>query len=194
MKRLALFFALTLVSLIGFSQEKKFSLSLFENKEFSFIAAEYDNDYFIRIETVDENYQPTYFEIVTLKEIAEFNQSLKEAKVKFDEYKEIAKQNNVKSFTKILDIDFPKVTLIWQISEWYSGPKSKPAAVFFVVDGTCLMSIMKQSASRTNSYIKSEGSLHLMSDQDFETIIELTNPENIKEFISSAKKVEDLFN
>lgn len=192
MKKITVFIFLLFFNLQLFAQiEEHFTLAYTGNKELVFLMEDKDGNIEISIQSTESN-KIAYFILSSTNDIIKFNEALKSLKTKWNEYKEIAQKNNVEQFQKQVDIEFPRMTLAWYWSEWYSGPRSKPEIFFFISNGYYIMNIHKESSSRTNSYISEKADIILITEKDFDTLISLTEIKTIQEKLKT--NVADLFN
>ena len=191
MKKVAVFIFLLILSLQTFAQvEQKFNLTYTGDKELWCSIEDKDGNYELTLQTTNTNSTCVYI-LSNTDDIIKFHEAMKNLKAKWLEYREIAIKNKVDDFVKKVDIEFPRMTLAWYWSEWYSGPRSKPEIFFSIQNGYYIMDIYKESASRTNSYIKEKADLILISEIDFDTLISLSDISNIKKKLS--EDISELF-
>lgn len=193
MKRLAFFILMIIVSVHSFAQYYgEISLSVEKEKVLQYVLLKDGDDYILRLQAQHQYSKDVFFEIKTTKELIKLNYALKTLKQKFIEYTTTVKENNIKEYSKVLDLDFCKVTLLWYSTQWRSGANSKPDIYLLIKNGVTCINICKQSSCRTNHYITEQGDLFLISEEDFDTLITLTDINEIKNKLS--KDIDSLFN
>ena len=192
MKKVAVFILMLIASAQLFAQHYgEYSLSLNKDKAMQILLKD-GEDYILRLQAHHSYSDDVFFQITGTKELIKLNTSLKNLKQKFTEYSATAKENNVREYSKVLDFDLCKVTLLWYSTHWYSGANSKPNVYLLIKEGQCCINIHKKSASRSNQYITEEGNFFLLSEEDFDTLISITDINEIQNKLS--KNLDVLFN
>lgn len=119
---------------------------------------------------------------------------LNKIKVKFSEWRNIAKENNVTDTSKEMDFISPKMTVCWQGSKWFFSFNQRLTPKFIVLkDGRCAVSMYKRVTSSSNQYIDEKIYWVLSSPEEIDELISKIQPSKILEKLNQEKKANDLF-
>lgn len=124
-------------------------------------------------------------------DIKAFIESLRQCKIKFIEWKQVVKNNNIKEITKAMDVTFPNVQIWWRGSSWhrsYKGDYIKP--VF--IHPTFFIGILGEATDKDNEYITQEFYM-VLDDLAINSLIKVLNIEQIKNIIEKENNKELLF-
>lgn len=131
----------------------------------------------------------TFFQIYA-KGVSKLRDALIFAKDKFCEWDSVARTNNVKDFSKDLEIKFPKQLLCWFVGDRNYGRKNVPIKFVFKADENGDTSIVSSFSvtSAKNPYISTEYSLAFSSPMDVQALIDALNKDNIKSGLSEVSE------
>ena len=156
MKKLIGLTMLLLINLSGFAADRVvvvYELSFFE-KSFDIRASEVKKDKFdVYIEVGTESIYRTAMISVPNTKLDELKTSLKEMRDKFEEWSQVAKDNDVEKLTKPMEVKFPRIDIYWYTSKWNFSRNNSVQPIFFILDGVHLATIVKKAISMSNKYI-----------------------------------------
>lgn len=128
------------------------------------------------------------------KKINEFINSLKQVKIKYQEWSETAKNNNITEMDKEFDIDFPRVDVAWFSSDWWFSFNSILNPYFKVTSsGKCLVVFTNKVTSSSNKYIDKKYYLVFSNAKEIDELTNKINPASLKEKLNKKQNVQDLF-
>lgn len=130
------------------------------------------------------------------KDIDKFRKSLNDFKQKYVEWKEVAKNNNISSLDKNMDIVFPFGTFMWVSGDkYYFNFHAKPEPRFLIVDGKYLGILFsgKEFESSSNQYITEKAYWVFGSKEEIEELEYLISEENMNKIQEEKNKKDDLF-
>lgn len=133
--------------------------------------------------------------IVNNKDIQEFRDALTAARDKYVEWTKVAKENNVKSFNKYMDIEFPEVKIMWGNKSPQISLGAKPEPRFMVNDGEYRLLLFsgKKVAAFDNEYITEQAYWIFLSVDEINQLLKLISPETLNKKIESKAKTDALF-
>ena len=128
-------------------------------------------------------------------DLNQFISKLKSCKAKFIEWKKVAQTNNVTDYSKPFDITFPNVEIYWRGSEWFSTYKRDHLKPLFLVgsDGKASFGAGGKAKDWDNEYIDQQWYLILISESEFDGLIDALNPEKIKSELNKNVNADALF-
>lgn len=197
MKRLILIF-LSLFFASGIYAQTKVDTyynSYFE-RSYSIAASHNDGDelsiYFqVAGETTDTDIR---FVLEGEAKINSFISSLTNLRDKYSEWSKVAKENNVKDYSKDFDITFPIIEVAWYGSQWWFDfsvllePRFKVSK-----EGKCYAIFVGEAESSRNEYITEDYYWVFASVNDFNTLINKIQPTAIEKKLSQKKAPDELF-
>lgn len=129
------------------------------------------------------------------KDLNLFISKLKYCKEKYVEWSKVAKDNNVKDYTKEFDATFPNVEIYWLGSKWYSTYKRNHLKPLFMVgsDGDATLGAGGKAKHWDNEYIDQQWYLILISASEFDGLINALSPEKIKSELNKNENADALF-
>lgn len=132
--------------------------------------------------------------ILTEKYHSNFVSSLDEARLKYIEWVNTAKENNVTELTKSMPIKCKTNAYFLYGSKWNFQYSINITFDFKISNGSYLLIIRTGSlVSASNQYMKSSGFVYVFqSDQEIENLSNLLNVERVHEYITEPK-ASDLF-
>ena len=195
MKRLLWLIALTLVAINSFAQEKidEYYNDYFEK---TYLIAASDEDELLVLLQVSGEYRSddVYFYLEGSSTIESFVSSLKQVKQKYAEWRKVAIDNNVRSFSKDFDIYFPIITIAWYGADWRFDFSERLKPYFKVTDsGQYIAVFHAEAVSSNNEYITQKYYLVFSSVQDFDEVISKVEPAVIREKLKNKHAPDDLF-
>lgn len=122
----------------------------------------------------------SFFQIETNK-LGKLRDALKLTKAKFCEWDSIAKTNNVKDFSKDIDIKFPKLLLVWINNDRFYAQKNVPIKFVFKADSFGNTSIVSSYyvTSAKNRFVTTRYALAFSSPEDFQEFINTIDADRI---------------
>lgn len=127
-------------------------------------------------------------------EINKFIISLTQAKEKYLEWKKIAEENNVTSMRKEFDIKFPRANVEWYGTRWYISYNCVLKPLFVVTeDGLCSFLFTDRVSDSSNEYIEQFYMLSLREASDFDSLIDVLDPEKAEEALNKKQNIDELF-
>jgi hypothetical protein len=132
---------------------------------------------------------------ITNYEHSDFIDTLKKASLKYQEWTDIAKENNVRDLTKIMKIYFQTSGFFQIKNEWSLVNVIKLKFKFRIVDGEKYLMILgtnKLKSSEDQFVTHDEFVLVFSSLNELDYFIDLLSVSNVKNFIKKPKK-NDLF-
>ena len=118
--------------------------------------------------------------------------ALIELQAKFDEWKKIAIENNVKDMDKEMPVKFPKVTYCWQLRDSYFATNSPCKFIFAKSDKTIFTCLSYKAVDDTNKYIDERFTLVFYSSEEIQSLVDLLSKEKIDSAIGNPAN-SDLF-
>lgn len=126
-----------------------------------------------------------------------FVQALKKTKAKFIEWKNVAKKNNVKDFIKEMGIVYPKVQICWfGVTELNFSFIDDYVKMKFIVSDDGLDIYFGTGGTAKywdNEYIEQEWYMLFYNIDEIQSLIDVLNPQKIKNVLNSAANVDGLF-
>lgn len=193
MKKIIVAFVLCIFSTLCFAQEKIGTYhSNYFDKDFYVEYSEKSGEYYIQIvgETATKNC------CFIVKDIDNFRTSLSECKNKYAEWVNVAKENNVKTMDKKMDIKFSKGTFAWFGREWYFNFYAVPQPRFLITstgDYLFLLFSGKEFSASDNQYITEQAYWCFSSVSEIEELENLISEETLKKFLDNKAAKDDLF-
>lgn len=129
---------------------------------------------------------------VKQKDVDKFRNALIELQAKFDEWKKIAIENNVKDMDKEMPVKFPKVTYCWQLRDSYFATNSPCKFIFAKSDKTIFTCLSYKAVDDTNKYIDERFTLVFYSSEEIQSLVDLLSKEKIDSAIGNPAN-SDLF-
>lgn len=193
MKKIIAALVLCIVSTLCFGQEKIGTYhSNYFDKDFYVEYSEKTGNYYIQIagETATKHC------CFIVKDIDNFRTSLSDAKDKYAEWIKVAKENNVKTMDKDMDIKFSKGTFAWCGREWYFNFYAVPKPRFLITstgDYLFLLFSGKEFSASDNQYITEKAYWAFSSVSEIEELLNLISQETLQRFLDSKAAKDDLF-
>lgn len=127
---------------------------------------------------------------INAKNVDKLRNALKLAKDKFCEWDSVARVNNVRDFSKDLEIKFPKQLLCWFVNNRPYGQKNVPVKFVFKVDDNGNTNIISSFSvgSAKNRFVSTEYSLAFSSPMDIQTLIDALDEDKIKSGLSKVSE------
>ena len=125
--------------------------------------------------------------------IQNFIDALNVCKVKYIEWSEVAKSNNITDFRKTINVKFPNVEIWWLGSKWFSSNKQnfiKP--VFSVGENVNFVVIAGKAKHWDNEYIDTTFYMFLTPDE-IDELVNALNVDNINSILKQETKTDTLF-
>ncbi len=120
--------------------------------------------------------------------------TLQEIKAKYTEWKNVAKENNVKSLNKEINIDMPRATVAWFSSKWWFNFRHKLNPKFIILEsGKYLFVLSDTVTASSNEYIDMEYFLVLSDESDFDKLIKAIDKDSIIKYFQNKQNQADLF-
>lgn len=127
--------------------------------------------------------------------VEEFIKSMTRLRDKFAEWKSIATENKVKDYSRHLDIDFPVVGIGWYLGGWIFDLYEEIHPFFIVLeDGTSTAGFGGEAVSFDNEFIKKKYYFALKDEKEFDALLKILEPENIRKVLNRQTHVDSLFN
>lgn len=125
-------------------------------------------------------------------EVSKFRDALVSLKEKFEEWNNVAEQNNVSSASKDMPIKFPRVEFVWGHSTtFFSNGIFKPK--WFIQDQVMFVWLYANVTASTNRYVDERFDFTFFDPQDAQNLIDAISQENVDAAINSVDN-NDLFN
>ncbi len=128
-------------------------------------------------------------------DLNQFISKLTYCKEKYVEWGNVAKDNNITDYTKPFDVTFPNIELYWRGSEWFSTYKRNHLKPLFMVssDGKTSLGAGGKAKHWDNEYIDQRWYLILISEAEFDGLINALSPEKIKSELNKNENADALF-
>ena len=171
-----------------------YSLSYFE-KQYDIEASEIKNGKFSVYIQVNADEMSTRAMInVESADLEEFVRFLLQMKVKYVEWSEVAKANNITDMSKEMDIKSPSTTICWQGSKWFFSFGHKLQPRFLILDsGKMVVSIYKKVTASSNQYIDEKIYWVFSDPKEIDELVYQLDAEKIKEKLLKEENASDLF-
>ena len=129
------------------------------------------------------------------KDLDLFISKLQYCKEKYVEWSKVAKDNNVKDYSKEFDVTFPNVEIYWLGAKWYSTYKRNHLKPLFLVgsEGDATLGAGGKAKHWDNEYIDQQWYLILISASEFDGLISALNPAKIKSELNKNDNADALF-
>lgn len=126
--------------------------------------------------------------------LAEFKNSLQQMKLKFIEWSDVAKKNNVKELSKEMEISFPSVDIGWFGTEWHFAFYQKIRPRFKILDnGTYIVTLSDKYTSSSNEYINETIYWVFSNPKEIDDLISKLDLDKIKAKLDVDVKASELF-
>lgn len=164
-------------------------------KSYSIAVNEENNELTVFIYTRRElSSSEVLFDIKGVDRINDFINSLTAVRNKFEEWRKVAKDNNVTDFEKDFDISFPNVVIAWYGSQWWFDFFAKLKPYFRVTsDGTPLVVFHDKVSASSNEYITEEYFLIFTSEKEINSFINKINPMSLRDKLNKKHAPDELF-
>lgn len=162
---------------------------------FSVLLMESDSGDCVFLETFGEAEQS--FLRIPVENLDSLINCLKYYRTKYNEWKNIAKKNNVKELEKKMEYHFPQCGVLWKQKNgksWSSdGFDWNFEPTFIIKQGQYVFSFLQRVTDSSNKYVESDIALLLSSLYDFDALIDALNPNKIKQKLAQIKSKKNLF-
>ncbi len=195
MKKLLLIIIIALCAVTANGQKKIGSYYVeYWGKSYD-IAASEDENLVVIIDICGEtSYSEVNFYLKGEEKINEFIESLKELRDKYKEWRQVARENNVKDFSKPFDITFPSVTVAWNRSKWWFDFYEALKPRFLVTEKGEIVSVISGEAkASSNEYITEKYYFVLSNVSEFDELISQIEPASVRAALDKIKAPTDLF-
>lgn len=127
-------------------------------------------------------------------DVDKFLSAMQQAKNKFNEWKEIAKDNNLKDVFKQMDIDLPEMRLVWKGSRWFCSKGFILSPHFNVGDNLeyCTLSLIGIALSQDNKYISKKYQVVFLNNTEVDGLLYLLNNKNVYEQLRKKAERQNL--
>lgn len=114
-------------------------------------------------------------------DVDKFISAMQMAKSKFNEWKEITKDNNLKDVFKQMNIDLPEMCLVWKGSRWFRSKAFILSPHFNVGNNLdyCTLSLFGIAVSRDNKYISKKYQVVFLNSTEVDGLLYLLNNGNV---------------
>lgn len=169
--------------------------SSYWNKKFDIEASEIKKEKFsIYIQVPAKNDNTKAMLEFSSSDIEDLKGTLLAIKDKFNEWSQIAKDNNVTDMSKDMDFKLPSSTICWYGSKWFFSFGHRLQPRFLVLDdGRHIITFLKKATSSSNRYIDETIYWVFASPEEIEDFISVLDIEKIKEKLVSDEKKSELF-
>ncbi len=142
---------------------------------------------------VDGNYDEVFIK-VKRNQLDAFHNALRQAKSKFLEWQQVAKDNNVLDFYKAMDITFPEIEAYWYCdNDWKDSFGKKPQVLFIVnEEGESFVSVGTTVTDWEDDSYEETYVLILGYSLDFDDLINRTKLTYIQNKVNE-KAIDSLF-
>lgn len=193
MKKIIAALVLCIVSTLCFGQEKigTYHSNYFDG-DFYVKYSEETGEYCIQI-IGETAIRDCYF---IFNDIDNFRTSLSDAKDKYAEWVKVAKENNVKTMSKDMDIKFSKGTFAWYSRKWHFNFYAVPKPRFLITstgDYLFLLFLGEEFSASDNQYITEKAYWAFSSVSGIEELLNLISQETLQKFLDSKATKDDLF-
>lgn len=193
MKKIIAALVLCIVSTLCFGQEEIGTYhSNYFNRDCYVEYSEESSEYYIQIFGETKTTHCCFI----VKDIDNFRTSLSAAKDKYAEWVNVAKENNVKTMDKYMDIKFSKGIFAWYGRKWHLNFYAVPQPRFFITsDGDCLFLLFsgKEFTASDNRYITEKAYWVFSSVSEIEELLNLISQETLQKFLDNKSAKDDLF-
>lgn len=195
MNRLLLLIALGCSFPTLYAQEKLGSY------EMSFFDKAYDvqgseaGKFYVDCATLDARHKMGGF-IVEGKEVDAFKASFMQARDKFTEWSNLAKQNGVTDLDKEMEIDFPRLASYFQYGDLHFAFGQRAKFRFKIMkDGRhVLLAGTGELTASDNQFMKIDGLIFAFKTADeVDAMLQLLDPQKLAEHFAAKKQKADLF-
>lgn len=183
---------LCLISVTTFCQK---TIGTFQNeyfeKECYVLYDEENGKYYIQIVA---QYKTTNCCFI-VNDVENFKQQLSKVKEKYSEWCKVAKENNVTSMDKYMDIEFKTGGFGWYGTQWWFNFYAKPKPRFLIFDNEylCLLFSGQEFTSSSNRYISEKAYWVFSSVEEIEQLEKLLSKETLEKMKSEESNKESLF-
>ena len=112
--------------------------------------------------------------------VAKFRTALFEAKAKFKEWKQVARDNNVGEYEKEMPVKFPNVTYVWGHGNLFFGDAPFKLMYHRTKEGADLAMLATNVKSNTNRFADENFIFFFYNEDEIETVIEVLSSKNIE--------------
>lgn len=194
MKKIISLFVVFLTCSMCLAQEKIGEYhSAYLNKDLYVEYSDKSNEYYIQI--VGETMTRHCCFIV--KDVENFRTSLLECKNKYAEWAKVAKENNVKTMDKDMDIKFSKGSFAWYYGgDWHFNFYATPKPRFLITSDNNYLFLLfsgNEFTASDNQYIKESAYWVFASVSEIEELLNLISPETLQKFLDNKAAKDDLF-
>lgn len=197
MKKSLLLFILLISSTLCFAEKKVASYTSFQTKYDIEAAINEAGELRVYVEIIGEyEHDKVMFKIDGEKDVITFQEKLRECKAKFIEWNDVAKQNNITSFRKEMDITFPNIEIYWRSSsKWHSSYSRNFFKPIFLIneEGESSFGVVGTATDWDNKYIDQKFYFLLESTEAFDSIINALDVEKIKGALNKDENTDALF-
>jgi hypothetical protein len=126
----------------------------------------------------------------------EFVENFEQAKVKYIEWADVSKKNNITSAKEYMDIKNPNITGIFYYGDWKYDAFVKTRFSYIVNDGAYFLVLQSgEMTSGSNSYIKCSGFIIIFKNvEEIEKFINAISTDTINEYMKNKNTNTNLFN
>lgn len=186
------------ISVLGFSQENftTYDCTALEKKYDVSVSKDKKNEisFWIEAKTYDTTSKSVKL-ILKGKETIEFKEYLNALKVKFNEWSEVAKKNEVVDFRK--DFEYKNLTFssAFSYGKWQFDFSTNISAYFTVIKSKPFMIIRSDELqSSSNQFMKNSGLLfYFQKNEDFDSLLNALDEEKAIKMFNDKEQKETLF-
>ena len=114
---------------------------------------------------------------------AKFRTAMFEAKAKFKEWKQVARDNNVGEFEKEMPVKFPNVTYVWGHGNLFFGDAPFKLMYRRTKEGVDFAVLAMNVKSNTNRFADENFIFFFYDEDEIETVIEVLSSKNIEKVL-----------
>ncbi len=193
-----LFVAFAIVALVGNAFETIGTYSVWNGLisykvDVSSLNTDSSFNYMIQVGNFKSLNDDIYLELNS-KDASKFISAMQQAKDKFDEWKSIARENNLKDVQKKMDINLPEMRLVWRGSKWFRSKSFILSPHFNAGDNLdfCTLSLFGIAVSQNNKYITQQYQLMFLNSSEIEGLLKILNNQVVYDMFSDKAKQQNL--
>lgn len=133
--------------------------------------------------------------VIKRGDVKKFVKALTQVKEKYLEWKKVAEENEVVDFIKEFDVKFPPAYFEWFSStgRWASYYQDLKPNFVVLKEYGCAFNMNDVVSASENQFIEQHYMFSLSEASDFDSLIEVLDPEKAEEVLNKKQNIDELF-